>query len=50
MKKILWMLGGFGLATAYFYLRADKQPRPPGTVTQLARRLRSAWADHHTVA
>ena len=46
MKKAFLIAGGFCAAAAGF-LMWSKQQRAP--VEELAHRLETAWADHHTV-
>ena len=46
MKKLLWMVGGMCAAAAGFLVFGAKRAQP---VDELAHRLESAWADHHTV-
>jgi hypothetical protein len=48
MKNLLLLVGGIGIAAAYFVARKQQQAVPP--VELLAHRLQDAWADHHTVA
>jgi hypothetical protein len=48
MRNLLLLVGGIGIAAAYFVARKQKQEAQP--VEVLAHRLQDAWADHHTVA
>ena len=46
MNKIVWLAGGMAAAVAGFLVWGSKRTQP---VEELAHRLESAWADHHTV-
>jgi hypothetical protein len=48
MRNLLLLVGGIGIAAAYFVARRQQQEAAP--VEVLAHRLQDAWADHHTVA
>ena len=50
MKSLLFLIGGIGVAAAYFVAQKQKQNAPAQPVEALAHRLQDAWADHHTVA
>ncbi len=45
MKKVLWLVGGIAAAAAGFLVLGRKRVQP---VEELAHRLETAWADHHT--
>jgi hypothetical protein len=47
MKKFLWLAGGVCAAAAGIMIWNRRRGEP---VEELAHRLESAWADHHTVA
>ena len=47
MKKLVWLVSGMAAATVGLLVWDSKRVRP---VEELAHRLESAWADHHTVA
>lgn len=47
LKACLWLVGGICAATAGFMIWNRRCGEP---VEDLAHRLESAWADHHTVA
>ena len=52
MKSLLYLIGGLGLAAAYFVSRNQQQAAAAAAaapVDVLAHRLQDAWADHHTV-
>ena len=46
MKKILFLAGGVCAAAAGFLMFGKKRREP---VEEMALKLQSAWADHHTV-
>ncbi len=46
MKRALWMIGAFCAAAAGFLVIGVKRVQP---VDEMAHKLESAWADHHTV-
>jgi len=46
MKKVLFLVGGLCAAAAGFLVLGAKRVQP---VEDLALKLESAWADHHTV-
>ncbi len=50
MKGLLYLVGGLGLAAAYFIAKNRRQQITAQPVEELAHRLQDAWADHHTVA
>ena len=50
MKGFLYLIGGLGLAAAYFVAKNQQQQTVAQPVEELAHRLQDAWADHHTVA
>ena len=50
MRNLLLLVGGIGLAAAYFVARKQQQALVNEPVEVLAHRLQDAWADHHTVA
>ena len=45
MKKLVWFVGGMAAAAAGFLVWSSKRVQP---VEELAHRLESAWANHHT--
>jgi hypothetical protein len=49
MKSLLYLVGGAGIALAYFLARKQQAAPMPQPVEELAHRLQDAWADHHTV-
>ena len=50
MKGLLYLIGGMGIAAAYFLARKQQASQGAQPVEELAHRLQDAWADHHTVA
>jgi LPXTG-motif cell wall-anchored protein len=46
MKNTIFILSGMAAAAAGFLVLTSKRRQP---VEELAHRLESAWADHHTV-
>jgi len=50
MKSLLYLVGGVGIAAAYFFALKQQRALAAQPVEELAHRLQSAWADHHTVA
>lgn len=54
MKSMVWMVAGFCAAAAGFLVlgarRTQRLAAQAEPVEELAHRLETAWADHHTVA
>jgi hypothetical protein len=46
MKNLVWLVGGMAAAIVGFLVWDRKRLQP---VEELAHRLETAWADHHTV-
>ena len=46
MKKLVWLVGGLAAATVGFLVWDRSRVQP---VEELAHRLETAWANHHTV-
>ena len=50
MKSLLFLIAGVSAAAAFVIARRQANASMPAPVEELASKLQSAWADHHTVA